>query len=55
MINRVNYLQKEEQRFLKKIMETRALAEKQTKKKTERILELQGRILVEQRNQEQIQ
>ena len=44
MINRVNYLQKEEQRFLKKIVETREEAERQNKKKSDKITELQERI-----------
>ena len=47
MINRVNYLQKEEQRFLKKIVETREEAERQNKKKSDKITELQERIQVE--------
>ena len=47
MINRVNYLQKEEQRFLKKIVETREEAERQNKKKSDKITELQERIKVE--------
>ena len=46
-MNRVNYLQKEEQKVLKKILRARDDVEKQQKMKTEKINNLQERIGVE--------
>ena len=47
MKNRVNYLAKEEQKFLKKIVKQRDEAEKRQQLKTERISHLRERIKVE--------
>ena len=55
MINRLNYLAKEEQRFLKKILSARESAEKRSQLKNDKILDLQCRIQHEKRHQEEVQ
>lgn len=44
MLSRVNYLAKEEQKFLKKILHSRDLAEKKQKNKNDKISHLKERI-----------
>ena len=55
MVNRVSYLAKEEQRFLKKIIATRDKAEKQNYQQSEKVLKLQEKIELEQRQKEEFQ
>lgn len=49
MISRVNYLAKEEQKFLKKIQKTRSNAERQAHVKEEKIAQLQERLEAEKK------
>ena len=47
MVSRVNYLAKEEQKFLKKIQKTRTSAQRQAQIKEDKIAQLQERLEAE--------
>ena len=49
MVSRVNYLAKEEQKFLKKIQKTRSNAQRQAQIKDDKIAQLQERLETEKR------
>ena len=55
MIARVNFLSKEEQRFLRKILKVRENAEKMDQIKSEKINSLRERIEIERKAQQDIQ
>ena len=54
MKNRVNYLAKEEQKYLKKILISRDEADKKQMIKHDKIQSLQERIVIEKKNQDEI-
>ena len=54
MKNRVSYLAKEEQKFINKISKTRNDAERHAHIKSEKVLQMQEKLAVEQREAAQV-